>query len=95
MERDSPAHRFPQSYKVKRIIEDPGKDLAIYFDYEVESGMDERMAELVESHFLNSLPDKPYPQFYVSDVFRFLYASHLNEQNLPFSPWLAAETTAA
>ncbi len=95
MERDSPAHRFPQSYKVKRIIEDPDKDLAIYFDYEVESGMDDRMAALVESHFLNTLPDKPYPQFYVSDVFRFLYASHLNEQNLPISPWLAAETTAA
>jgi anaerobic magnesium-protoporphyrin IX monomethyl ester cyclase len=95
MERDSPAHRFPQSYNVKRIIEEPDKDLAIYFDYEVESGMDDHMAELVEGHFLNTLPDKPYPQFYVSDVFRFLYASHLNEQKLPFSPWLAAETTAA
>ena len=95
MERDSPAHRFPQSFNVKRILEDPDKDLAIYFDYEVTSGMDDRMAELVESHFLNTLPDKPYPQFYVSDVFRFLYASHLNEQRLPFSPWLAAETTVA
>jgi anaerobic magnesium-protoporphyrin IX monomethyl ester cyclase len=95
MERDSPAHRFPQSYKVKRILADPDKDLAIYFDYEVESGMDDRMAELVESRFLDTLPDKSYPQFYVSDVFRFLYASHLHEQNLPFSPWLAAETTAA
>jgi radical SAM superfamily enzyme YgiQ (UPF0313 family) len=95
MERDSPAHRFPQSYKVKRILEEPDKDLAIYFDYEVESGMDDRMAELVESRFLDTLPDKPYPQFYVSDVFRFLYASHLNEQDLPFSPWLAAEATTA
>lgn len=95
MERDSPAHRFPQSFKVKRIIEEPDKDLAIYFDYEVESGMDDRMAELVESRFLDTLPQKPFPQFYVSDVFRFLYASHLNERRLPFSPWLAAETTAA
>ena len=69
--------------------------MAIYFDYEVESGMDDRMAELVESRFLDTLPQKPYPQFYVSDVFRFLYASHLNEQNLPLSPWLAAETTVA
>jgi radical SAM superfamily enzyme YgiQ (UPF0313 family) len=94
MERDSPAHRFPQSYKVKRILEDPEKDLAIYFDYEVESGMDSHMAELVEAHFLNTLPDKHYPQFYVSDVFRFLYASHLNEHKLPLSPWLVAETTA-
>jgi hypothetical protein len=57
--------------------------------------MDDRMAELVESRLLDTLPGKPYPQFYVSDVFRFLYASYLHEQNLPFSPWLAAETTAA
>jgi anaerobic magnesium-protoporphyrin IX monomethyl ester cyclase len=95
MERDSPAHRFPKSYKVKRILEEPEKDLAIYFDYEVESGMDDRMAELVESRFLDTLPTKPYPQFYVSDVFRFLYASHLHEAHLPFPPWLVGETTVA
>jgi anaerobic magnesium-protoporphyrin IX monomethyl ester cyclase len=95
MERDSPAHRYPQSFGVKVILEDPDKDLAIYFDYQVEKGIDDKMAELVESHFLNSLPDKPYPQFYVSDVFRFLYASHLSERNLPRPPWLAKEVLAA
>ena len=31
MERYSPAHRFPQPFKVKNIIEEPDKDLAIYF----------------------------------------------------------------
>ena len=61
MERYSPAHRFPESFDVKRIIEEPDKDLAIYFDYEVESGMDDRMAELVESHFLNALPTSHIP----------------------------------
>jgi len=90
MERYSPAHRFPDLYGVKRIIETPEKDLAIYFDYEVESGMDDRMAELVESHFLNALPTKPFPQFYVSDVYRFLYASHLADQSLLMPAWLAA-----
>jgi len=94
MERDSPAHRYPQSFGVKIILEDPDKDLAIYFDYQVEKGMDDKLAELVESHFLNSLPVKPYPQFYVSDVFRFLYASHLSERNLPHPPWLAKEVVA-
>lgn len=94
MERYSPAHRFPELYGV-RVIEDPAKDLAIYFDYAVETGMDERMAELVESRFLDTLPDKPYPQYYVSDVFRFLYACHLSEQRLPRPPWLAVETAAA
>ena len=50
MERYSPAHRYPQSFGVKMIFDDPDKDLAIYFDYEVEKGMDEQMAELVEAH---------------------------------------------
>ena len=95
MERYSPAHRFPESFGVTRIIEDPDKDLAIYFDYEVETGMDDRMAELVEGHFLNALPEKPYPQFYVSDVYRFLYASHLAEQDIPRPPWLMQVAEAA
>lgn len=94
MERYSPAHRFPESFGV-RVIEDPAKDLAIYFDYEVDKGMDDRMAELVESRFLDTLPDKPHPQFYVSDVYRFLYACHLSERGLPCPPWLAVETAAA
>jgi hypothetical protein len=94
MERYSPAHRFPSSYKVKRIIEDPDKDLAIYFDYEVESGLDNALAELVASRFMETLPDKPFPQFYANDVYRFLYASHLAAHGLPLPPWLvAAETT--
>lgn len=91
MERYSPAHRYPESFHVKRIIEDPAKDLAIYFDYEVESGMNEQMAELVHDRFLDSLPKKSYPQYYVSDVYRFLYASYLREKGLPHPPWLMPE----
>ncbi|MEZ4677547.1 MAG: radical SAM protein [Caldilineaceae bacterium] len=72
MERDSPAHRYPTSFGVNVIFEDPDKDLAIYFDYDVEAGMKPQMAELVESRFLDTLPDRPYPQYYVSDVYRFL-----------------------
>lgn len=94
MERYSPAHRFPQSFGVKRIIEDPDKDLAIYFDYEVHSGMDERMSDRVAESFLATLPTKRYPQYYVSDVYRFLYASHLSERNIPKPPWLVAEEAA-
>jgi len=88
MERYSPAHRYPESFKVKRIIEEPDKDLAIYFDYEVEEGMDNDMAELVAERFMDTLPEKPYPHFYVSDVYRFLYASHNAEQGQPMPPWL-------
>jgi radical SAM superfamily enzyme YgiQ (UPF0313 family) len=94
MERYSPAHRFPSSYKVKRIIEDPNKDLAIYFDYEVEAGLNNDMAELIASRFMETLPTKSFPQFYANDVYRFLYASYLSSQGLPMPPWLVAEEAA-
>lgn len=95
MERYSPAHRFPQSFGVKRIIEDPEKDLAIYFEYEVESGMDESLSDRVAEGFLGTLPDKQYPQYYVSDVYRFLYASYLSERGTPKPPWLVPEEAVA
>jgi radical SAM superfamily enzyme YgiQ (UPF0313 family) len=95
MERYSPAHLAPQQFGVKLILEDPDKDLAIYFDYEVERGMDERLASLVEERFLATLPRKSYPHYYVSDVYRFLYASHLSERGLPPPPWLVPEMAVA
>lgn len=91
MERYSPAHRFPSAYKVKRIIEEPDKDLAIYFDYEVTEGMDARTADLVMERFMETLPDKPYPQFYANDVYRFLYACHLSAAGTPMPPWLVPQ----
>lgn len=92
MERYSPAHRFPDLYGVTRIVESPDKDLAIYFDYEVADGMDAAMAERVEASFIAALPSKRYPQFYASDVYRFLYASHLSDQGIAPPPWLVPET---
>jgi anaerobic magnesium-protoporphyrin IX monomethyl ester cyclase len=95
MERDSPAHRFPGAYKVKRIIDPPDRDLAIYFDYEVEEGMDAHMAELVMERFTDTLPDKSYPQFYANDVYRFLYACHIKEQHAAMPPWLTTRDVPA
>jgi hypothetical protein len=94
LERYAPAHRFPETFGIKRIIESPEKDLAIYFDYEVEAGLDEEMAELVADRFLESLPNKRFAQFYVHDVYRFLYASYLSERGLPLPPWLVPEEVA-
>ena len=88
MERYSPAHRFPGQYSVSRILEDPDKDLAIYFDYEVEAGIDMQLAETIMDRFIDTLPERPYPQFYASDIYRFLYASHLAEQGVSMPPWL-------
>lgn len=92
MERDSPAHKYPESFGVRRVIEDPNRDLAIYFDFEVTSGMDEQMAELVHDRFLESLPSKRFAHFYISDVYRFLYASHLSARKQPHPPWLVPES---
>jgi radical SAM superfamily enzyme YgiQ (UPF0313 family) len=91
LERYAPAHMYPDRFGIKRIIEDPSKDLAIYFEYEVESGMDEAMAELVASRFVDALPQKRYGQYYVHDTWRFLYASHLAEQGQMLPVWLANE----
>ncbi|NWG19888.1 MAG: radical SAM protein [Chloroflexi bacterium] len=94
LEIDAPAHRFPESFGITKVIDPPEKDLAIYFDYEVAAGMDAAMAELVESRFMDTMPVKPYPQFYVNDVYRFLYACHLREQGVPPPPLLALQETS-
>lgn len=95
MERYSPAHRFPAQYNVRRIIEEPDKNLAIYFDYEVESGIDAQLAETIMSRFIDTLPEKHYPQYYANDVYRFLHASRLVELGLPMPPWLASAETSS
>jgi hypothetical protein len=52
------------------------------------------MAELVADRFLESLPTKRFAQFYVHDVYRFLYASYLSERGQPMPPWLVPEEVA-
>jgi radical SAM superfamily enzyme YgiQ (UPF0313 family) len=91
LEVDAPAHKFPQSFGISKVVEHPEKDLAIYFDYEVATGMDDALAERVAEGFLNALPEKPYPQFYVNDVYRFLYACQLSRAGMKPPPWLIAE----
>jgi anaerobic magnesium-protoporphyrin IX monomethyl ester cyclase len=91
LEVDAPAHKFPQSFGISKVIEHPEKDLAIYFDYEVSHGMDDAMAERVADSFLEALPEKSFPQYYVNDVYRFLYACHLSREGKPAPPWLVPE----
>jgi hypothetical protein len=92
LEIDAPAHKFPQSFGITKVIEHPDKDLAIYFDYEVSEGMNAEMADRVAESFINSLPAKFFPQFYINDVYRFLYACHLSRAGLRPPPWLAPES---
>lgn len=91
LERHAPVHRSPETYGVKRINVHPQQDLAIYFDYETESGMNEETVDLALARFLDTLPTKRLGHFYANDAYRLLYASHLYERGLPFPPWLVAE----
>ncbi len=91
LERYSPAYSNPEDYGITHIEDRPENDLAIYFDYKARSGMDEAMANLVVERLQDVLPRKRYAQFYVNDVYRFLYASRLHALGQPLPPWLAAE----
>jgi len=93
LERYAPAHLHPRRYGIAQISDPPDKDLSIYFDYRVNAGMDEALADFALSRFLEVLPRKRYGQYYVHDTYRFLYASHLREQGKPLPPWLVPETT--
>jgi len=44
--------------------------------------------ELIARGVEESLPPKPFPQFYVSDVYRFLYATHLAEREAALPAWI-------
>ena len=91
LERYSPVHVDPARFGVRRVADPPDQDLAIYFDYEPESGLDEAMARTVVDRLVDVLPAKRYGQYYLHDVYRFLYASHLHARGRPFPLWLADE----
>jgi anaerobic magnesium-protoporphyrin IX monomethyl ester cyclase len=94
LERYAPVYCNPAKYGITRVLQDPERDLAIYFDYEVESGMDEAMAQLVVSRFVDVLPEKRFGHYYVNDIYRFLYASDLRDRGAALPPWLVPEETA-
>ena len=95
LERYAPVHHYPRKYGISRVVQDPDRDLAIHFDYEVEAGMDEAMAERVVSRFVDVLPEKRFGHYYVHDVYRLLYASRLHEQGAALPPWLVPEKATA
>jgi anaerobic magnesium-protoporphyrin IX monomethyl ester cyclase len=88
LERYAPAHRFPQKFGIRHIHTDPQRDLAIYFDYEAESGLDEHTANLLADKLIDQLPDKRYGQYYFSDVYKFLFTSELRRQDQPLPRWI-------
>jgi radical SAM superfamily enzyme YgiQ (UPF0313 family) len=91
LERYAPAHSAPKVFGITKVIENPEADLQFYFDYEVRSGVDQDTAELIAKGVEEALPAKEFPQFYVSDVYRFLYATYLAEQRAALPPWIPQE----
>lgn len=88
LERYSPVACSPKKYGVT-IHEDPDRDLAIYFDYDVASGLDEPMADNLATRLIEVLPTRQFGQFYIHDSYRLLYAGDLRERAQPFPLWLA------
>ncbi len=89
LERYAPAQQSPQAYGITHIAEPAVQDLAIYFDYEVSIGLDEAAADNLASRLVEVLPKKRFGQYYITDVYRFLYASDLWEKGRPMPLWLA------
>lgn len=89
LERYAPAERYPETYGVTHIHHDAERDLAIYFDYDVASGIDEALAERMVSRLVDVLPEKTFGQYYIADVYRLLYASDLWEKGQTMPLWLA------
>lgn len=88
LERYSPAHLQPEKFGIRRIHEDAERDLAIYFDYELEAGLDEVTANDLADRLVEQFPIKRYGMYYINDVFRFLYASELRRQGQPLPRWI-------
>ena len=87
LERYSPVACSPKKYGVT-IHEDPDRDLAIYFDYDVASGLDEPMADTLATRLIEVLPTKQFGQFYIHDSYRLLYAGDLHEKGRSLPLWL-------
>lgn len=75
LERDACVAGDPAAYGVSHLFEpEPQRDLAYYYDYQIATGVDAARAEQIEQAFVDSLPEKPDPQCYLHDIYRFLYA---------------------
>jgi len=88
----APAYYQPGMFGITKIHTNPLRDLAIYFDYELASGIDENTANHLANKLIEQLPDKRYGQYYSADVYKFLYSSYLNQQGKPLPRWIEAPT---
>ncbi len=88
LERYSPVYRDPRRYGVRRIETVAERDLAIYFEYQLERGLDEEIANRLADRLVDQLPVKRNGMYYINDVYRFLFASELRRKDQPLPPWI-------
>ena len=88
LERYAPVYREPAKYGIRQIEADPASDLAIYFEYKLERGLDEGMANRLVDGFMEQLSEKSNGMYYMNDIYRFLFASELHRRGQPLPRWI-------
>ena len=72
LEKDSAIYHNPAKFKIDRIVQDPKRDMAIVFDYEINAGMPrEEVMDVYES--FNSVIEKHFPS---RQIWNYLSREH-------------------
>ena len=85
LEKDSAIYHNPAKFKIDRIIQDPERDMAIVFDYEIKSGMPrEEVMDVYES--FDSIIEEHFPSRkiwnYLSREHFLLYLDHYGKEEI-------------
>ena len=85
LEKDSAIYHNPAKFKIDRIIQDPERDMAIVFDYEINTGMPREEVMDVYENF-NSVIEKHFPSRqiwnYLSREHFLLYLDHYGKEEI-------------
>jgi len=85
LEKDSAIYHNPSKFKIDRIIQDPERDLAIVFDYEINTGMPREEVLNVYENF-DSIIEEHFPSRkiwnYLSREHFLLYLDHYGKEEI-------------
>jgi len=85
LEKDSAIYHNPSKFKIDRIIQDPERDLAIVFDYEISTGMPREEVLNVYENF-DSIIEEHFPSRkiwnYLSREHFLLYLDHYGKEEI-------------
>ena len=85
LEKDSAIYHNPAKFKIDRIIQDPERDMAIVFDYEIKTGMPREEVMDVYENF-DSVIEQHFPSRkiwnYLSREHFLLYLDHYGKEEI-------------